>query len=460
VIAPKEREFYRTLFHLMLVVALQNVVAYSVNVADNIMLGNYSQAALSGAATVNQIQFLVQSVATSIGDAIVMINAQYYGKGQLSPMRSVAGTGLRVGLIVGVFVFLLTSLFPSELLGLFTSDPEIIAAGTEYLQLMRFTYLLYILSTILLAALRGVGTVNIAFALSGMSLILNVCINYTLIFGHFGFPELGIQGAAIGTLTARTIELLVVIFYILRVDKKLRLFAENPFRRDSALSRDFHRVALPVVATSFIWCLATPIQTGILGHLSSDAIAANSVSSTMFQYTKVVTQGACSAAAVMVGRLVGTGMTTKPQLRPYVRRLQLIFLGLGIVLGGVLYLIRGPILSLYALSTEAMALADSLMKLMVLIFLGMSYQMPTLFGIVRGGGDTRFNMINNLVFTWGVVMPLSFAAAFWWKLPVFWVVFFLNCDQLLKCVPAFLYANSYRWVHVLTRDTEKEEETQ
>jgi putative MATE family efflux protein len=444
----------------MLVVALQNVVAYSVNVADNIMLGNYSQAALSGAATVNQIQFLVQSVATSIGDAIVMINAQYYGKGQLSPMRFVAGTGLRVGLIVGVFVFLLTSLFPSELLGLFTTDPEIIAAGTEYLQLMRFTYLLYILSTILLAALRGVGTVNIAFALSGMSLILNVCINYTLIFGHFGFPELGIQGAAIGTLTARTIELLVVIFYILRVDKKLRLFAENPFRRDPALSRDFHRVALPVVATSFIWCVATPIQTGILGHLSSDAIAANSVSSTMFQYTKVVTQGACSAAAVMVGRLVGTGMTTKPQLRPYVRRLQLIFLGLGIVLGGVLYLIRGPILSLYALSPEAMALADSLMKLMVLIFLGMSYQMPTLFGIVRGGGDTRFNMINNLVFTWGVVMPLSFAAAFWWKLPVFWVVFFLNCDQLLKCVPAFLYANSYRWVHVLTRETEKEEETQ
>jgi putative MATE family efflux protein len=455
VIAPKEREFYRTLFHLMLVVALQNVVAYSVNVADNIMLGNYSQAALSGAATVNQIQFLVQSVATSIGDAIVMINAQYYGKGQLSPMRSVAGTGLRVGLIVGIFVFLLTSLFPGELLGLFTSDPEIIAAGTEYLQLMRFTYLLYILSTILLAALRGVGTVNIAFALSGMSLIINVCINYTLIFGHFGFPELGIQGAAIGTLTARTIELLVVIFYILRVDKKLRLFAENPFRRDPALSRDFHRVALPVVATSFIWCLATPIQTGILGHLSSDAIAANSVSSTMFQYTKVVTQGACSAAAVMVGRLVGTGMTTKPQLRPYVRRLQLIFLGLGIVLGGVLYLIRGPILSLYALSPEAMALADSLMKLMVLIFLGMSYQMPTLFGIVRGGGDTRFNMINNLVFTWGVVMPLSFAAAFWWKLPVFWVVFFLNCDQLLKCVPAFLYANSYRWVHVLTRETEE-----
>jgi Na+-driven multidrug efflux pump len=95
------------------------------------------------------------------------------------------------------------------------------------------------------------------------------------------------------------------------------------------------------------------------------------------------------------------------------------------------------------------------MKLMVLIFLGMSYQMPTLFGIVRGGGDTRFNMINNLVFTWGVVMPLSFAAAFWWKLPVFWVVFFLNCDQLLKCVPAFLYANSYRWVHVLTRETEE-----
>jgi putative MATE family efflux protein len=450
----KDRDFYRTLFHLMLVVALQNVVAYSVNVADNIMLGNYSQAALSGAATVNQIQFLVQSAATSIGDAIVMINAQYYGKGQTSPMRAVAGTGLRVGLLLGIAVFLVTSLFPAQLLGLFTADAEIIAAGTDYLSLMRFTYLLYILSAILLASLRGVGTVNIAFALSGMSLVVNVCINYTLIFGHFGFPALGIRGAAIGTLTARALELAVVLFYVLRVDRKLQLFRENPFRRNAALARDFHKVALPVVITSFIWCLATPIQTGILGHLSSDAIAANSVSSTMFQYMKVVTQGACSAAAVMVGRLVGSGLTTKAQLRPYVRSLQLLFVGLGVLLGGVLFLIRGPILSLYALSPTAMALADTLMKLMVLIFLGMSYQMPTLFGIVRGGGDTRFNMFNNLIFTWGVVMPLSFAAAFWWKLSVPWVVFLLNCDQLLKCIPAFLYSNSYRWVHVLTRDEE------
>lgn len=124
---------------------------------------------------------------------------------------------------------------------------------------------------------------------------------------------------------------------------------------------------------------------------------------------------------------------------------------LGLVLGGVLLAIRTPLLQLYVLSPSAKMLSYQLLGLMTAIFIGMAYQMPVSTGIIRGGGETRFNMHLNLISTWGIVMPLSFAAAFWWKLPVFWVVFFLNSDQLFKCIPIFYYANSYRWIHVLTR---------
>ena len=151
----QEGSFYRHLFHLILVVSLQNILAYSVNVADNIMLGSYSQAALSGAATVNQIQFLVQQITVAIGDAMVMLNAQYWGKGQTSPIRRLTGIALKVGLVFGLFVLVLTALLPRHLLSLFTTDAAILAAGAEYLSVLKFSYLFYIVTTILIAFLRS-----------------------------------------------------------------------------------------------------------------------------------------------------------------------------------------------------------------------------------------------------------------------------------------------------------------
>lgn len=447
----RDKQFYHSFFHLLLIVALQNVVAYSVNMADNLMLGSYSQTALSGAAAVNQLQFLVQQATIAIGDAMVMLNAQYWGRHELSPIRTVTGIALKIGFLFGIGMFALTALFPSTLVRIFISDEQIVAAGTEYLILLKFTYLFYILSAILMAALRSVETVNISFGISIMSLIVNVCINYILIFGRFGLPELGIFGAAVGTLTARILEFGVVLFYILRADQRLRLFSENPFRRDKELQADYRRVAIPVICTNMLWSIATPIQTAILGRLSSDAIAANSVATTVFQYLKVVTVSEASSTSVIMGRIIGSGVTKPNQLRPYVRSLQTVFLILGCALGGILLLIRRPLLSMYALTPDAMLLASQLILLMAFIFVGMAYQMPVASGIIRGSGDIKFSMYTNLISTWAIVMPLSFAAAFWWKLPVFWVVFLLNSDQLFKCIPVAIRANRYKWVHILTR---------
>lgn len=383
---------------------------------------------------------------------MVMLNAQYWGKRELTPIRSVTGIALKCGFIFGIAMMILTALFPAQLVAIFTSDQQIIAAGVEYLTLMKFTYLFYILTTIMIAALRSVETVNISFGISVMGLIVNVCINYLLIFGRFGFPELGIRGASVGTLIARILEFCVVLFYISKMDKRLRLFSENPFRRNKTLQTDYFRVTVPVLCTNMLWSIATPIQTAILGRLSADAIAANSVSTTVFQYLKVITVSEASSTSVVMGRTIGSGMTKPQQLRPYVRALQAIFLTIGIILGGVLLLIRVPLLSIYSLTPEAMLLANQLIMLMALIFVGMAYQMPVASGIIRGSGDTRFSMYTNLISTWGIVMPLSFAAAFWWKLSPFWVVVFLNSDQIFKCIPVAIWANKYKWIHVLTRE--------
>ena len=216
----KDKTFYRTLFSMMIVVALQNVVTYSVNMVDNIMLGRLSQEALSGAATVNQIFFMVDQFALSIGNTLVAIAAQYWGQKKLQPIRTLTGIALKLGLIVSAVIIAICAFFPDQVLRIFTNSPEIIAEGKQYLFIIMWTFALFIVSNILMAALRAVGTVKIAFYTSLVSLGINAFGNYVLIYGKLGFPELGIRGAAISTLIARIAELLIVVIYIAKVDKK------------------------------------------------------------------------------------------------------------------------------------------------------------------------------------------------------------------------------------------------
>ena len=444
----RDKAFYQTLFPLLVTLALQNIAAYSVNMLDNIMLGVYSQAALSGAATVNQVFFVVQQFALSLGDGAVVLGSQYWGQHRPEPICKVTGEALKAGMISGTVIVLLCGLFPEQLLSLFTKDPVLIREGTAYLALLKWTFLLFTITSILMAALRSTGTVKISFYISLISLIINGSVNYTLIFGHFGFPEMGIRGAAIGTLTARTAELLIILCYLLR-DRKLRLFSGRLFHIEPELRNDYYRVEIPLMISQMLWAVTVPIQTAILGHLSSDAIAANSVATTFYQYLKVIIQAMSSASAVMIGISIGKGEMER--IKSDARTLSVIDLGISAVLALALFLLRRPLLSIYHLNETAMSWADSLIILLSGIMLGMGYQMPVSIGIMRGAGDARFVMIMNLISVWGIVMPLSFLSAFVWHWPVVAVVAAIQSDQVFKCVPVFLRFRSYRWIRKLTR---------
>lgn len=444
----KEKGFFYGWASLMALIASQNLVAYSVNMADNVMLGSYSQSALSGAAIVNQIFFVVQFLANALGEGIVVLGSQYWGKKDLPPIRRCIGIALRLGALAGSAVLALCFLWPRGLLSLFTSDPLILLEAQKYLQILQFTFPVFILSTILYAGLRSVGSVKIAFCNSVLSLGINVVCNYLFIYGNFDCPEMGIQGAAVGTVIARIAELAIVLLYLAR-ESRLRLFSQKLFARDSQLEKDYFRVTTPILGAQLLWALTTPTQTAILGHLSADAIAANSVATTFYQYLKVIVQAMCSATAVTIGRIVGRGDLCR--VREAGRTLSVIFVLVGLVLGAGLYLLRLPLLSFYELNPQAMELADQLMAVMSVVMVGMSYQMPVSSGIIRGGGDPRYGFVTNLISTWGIVMPLSFLGAFVWKLPVVQVVMLLQSDQIFKVIPAFCWYRSYRWIRKLTR---------
>ena len=258
---------------------------------------------------------------------------------------------------------------------------------------------------------------------------------------------MGTKGAAVGTLVARILELVIVVIYLIFADHKLKLFCKDFLHFTKEEFSRFFKILWPSFLSNTLWALATPIQTGILGRLSADAIAANSVSTTMFQYLKVITIGEASASAVLIGTTIGENRGTT-KVKEYSKTLQVIYLIIGSVLGISLFFLRIPLLSLYDLTQNAYQMADQILIILSIVMVGMSYQMPTGIGIIKGGGDVKYMMYLNLISTWAIVMPLSFLGAFVWKLPVPMVVLLLNSDQLFKCIPTYLYVKKDQWIKV------------
>ena len=297
----RKTSFYRNFFCIYFPLVLQNVITLSVNLADNIMLGAYSETALSGVAAANQIQFIYQQLLAALGDGLVIFCSQYWGKRATEPMKKISAAAMHLALGIAVILFSLISLFPYQAIHIFTTDEPIIREGMTYLNIIRFTYLFFAVTQILLATLRSTEVVKIALWLSVMTFFVNCSINYALIFGHFGAPRLGCACAAIGTLAARILETAVIILYLSRrshTSPGLQLHIKDYLRTDRVLRNDYLKITLPILAVQGLWGLNTALQTVILGHMTAAAIAANSVASTLFLLAKSAAVGAASTASV------------------------------------------------------------------------------------------------------------------------------------------------------------------
>ncbi len=426
----------------------QNVVTISVNLADNMMLGAYGEASLSGVSAVNQVQFILQQVLMALGDCVVMFGSQYWGKRETEPICKVGAIGIRAGLALAAGPFLIVSAAPPGAMNQFTEDAAIQQQGMMYLSVIRFSYFFFALTAMMLALLRSVEIVGIAFWLSVMTLFVNCGINYVLIYGNFGAPELGVVGAAIGTLTARILECAEVCINDLKKQKVLRVRSRDLLRTEATLSGRFLKRAAPMSALKASWGLNVALQTVILGHMTASAIAANSAASTLFLMAKSAAVGAAAATSTIIGKAVGTGDAELTM--EYSRKLQRLFVVIGICSGAFLFFIRIPVLSVYELSDEAAELANQFLLVLCVICATMSYQMPTNSGIIKGGGAVQYSVKLDFISTWCIVIPVSFFMAFMVKASPIVVVWCLNADQVFKCVPAYIHSHYGNWIKKLT----------
>ena len=435
-ILTRDIGFYMTFFPLLFVVMLQQLAALAVNLVDNIMLGTYTELALSGATLVNQIQFTLQQIAAGIGMGIVVLASQYWGQRRTEPIKRIINIGVKFGLLIGIIFFLLTKLFPVQVLSLFTNDKAVIDEGVRYLNIICWTYLIFSVSNSLMYSLQSVETAMVGTVMSISTICINMCLNYCLIFGNFGAPEMGVAGAAIATLVSRIVELIIILFYVFKMDKKLSIKPVELLRFDTSYLADYIRVSTPIVVSGGLWGVAQAAQTAVLGHISATVIAANSIATVIFQIFAVV------------GKTIGEGKLS--MVRSYAKTMQIIFLLIGVIFGGLMFLCKNVIVNLYTVSAETKELTIMFLTILSITTIGTCYEYPVESGIIAGGGVTKYAALIDNLFMWLFTIPAAYLSAFVFQFPPAVTFCFLKADQLLKCIPNFIVCNRYRWVRILT----------
>ena len=445
----RDASFYRTFFPLLFVIVLQQLAALAVNLADNIMLGRYSELALSGASLVNQLQFTLQQIAAGIGMGIVVLAAQYWGQKRTGPIKKIISLGVKCGFFSGVLFFAISQLAPAGVLGLFTGDEAVIGEGMRYLKVICWTYPVFGLSNSLMYALQSVETAMIGTVMSCSTICINVSLNYCFIYGNFGAPELGIVGAAVATLVSRLVELGIILVYILFLDKKLHMKLWELLRWDGTYLQDYLKVSTPIVISGLLWGVAQAAQTAIPGHMSATAIAANSIAIILFEIFAVLGAACANTASVVTGKTIGAGKLDK--VKAYSKTMQGIFLLGGLFSGGMLFLCKDWIVNFYTVSPEVKAMAVDFMTVLSVASIGSCYEYPVEGGIIAGGGSTKYAAVVDNLFMWLFTIPSAALSAFVFQFPPVVTFAFLKADQILKCIPNCITCNRYRWVKRLTR---------
>ncbi|MBR2879512.1 MAG: MATE family efflux transporter, partial [Oscillospiraceae bacterium] len=397
-IFTKNREFYKTFFRLLIIISLQQLAALAVNMVDNIMLGRYTELALSGATLVNQIQFTLQQVSAGVGLGIVVLASQYWGQRRIEPIKKIIGVGMKVGLLIGLVFFLLSYFYPHFVLSLFTNDETVIAEGLKYLRIICWTYLIFAISNSLMYSLQGVETAGVGTVMSISTIIINLCLNYCFIYGNFGAPEMGIRGAALATLISRSVELLIILIYIFVFDKKLKIELLDLISLDFTYFGDYIKVAAPVVISGALWGIAQAAQTAVLGHISASVIAANSIAVIIFQIFAVVGMSCANVASVVMGKTVGEGKLSL--VRSYSKTMQAIFIILGVTSAILLFSFKDVIIGFYSVSEETKKLAIQFICVLSVSTIGTCYEYPVESGIIAGGGHTKYQAYADNLFMW------------------------------------------------------------
>ena len=416
-----------------------------VGACDAIMLGKLSQDAMSAVSLATQVTFVFNLFMFAFMAGENMFVAQYYGKGDYTGISQVFSLVTKICGCIAVVFLAGTLFFPEQLMRILTNEETLIVLGSEYLRVIGISYVFSGIAQIFLAIMKNCGAVNMSTLINGVMVILNIALNAVFIFGLSGFPKMGIKGAALATVLATVVQFLWSVGYVLcrirAVKFSLRSCEKKLFGR-------FWQKTVPLLINNLAWGIGFSMYSVIMGHLGTDAVAANGIANISKNLVVCFCLGLGNAGSIIVGNRLGADrLQEAKEVGETLTKTAIIA---GIVSGLVLIALSPFITKMVDLTPTARGYLQKMLLISSYYIAGKSVNCMTIGGIFAAGGDSKFGMMCDSVTLWCIIVPLGCICAFILKLPVMVVYFVLNLDEIIKLPVVYKHYKKYKWIKNLT----------
>ena len=440
----RDKSFYKQALAIAIPISIQSMITIGVNLMDNIMVGSLGETVLSGTSLANQYVSIFHICCMGIGMGTSVMTARFWGMRDLEALKKSITLMLRFCIGLAILFTIPAILMSPALMRLYTPDKSVIAQGILYYRWIWPCFILQGMSLTCTIVLRSVGQVKLPLYSSIGAFFVNIFFNYVFIFGKFGMPRMEIQGAAIGTLIARLFEFCIICGYFVLGDKRIGYRIRDIGKRCRELFWEYVNIGVPVFISDALLALGSTAVAMIMGRISKEFVSANSITFVTQQLSTVMIQGVCQAGCIVTGHTLGRGDKKKAQEQAWT------FLLLGIIIGAfagvIIMVISETVIGCYNIQEETKAIARQLMAAISIIVVFQSTNSIMMKGVLRGGGDTKFLMVADILFLWVVSVPLGALAGLYWRMSAFWIYFFLKIDQVLKSFWCVFRLKSEKWM--------------
>lgn len=446
----KDRTFLREMLTIALPISLQQLINASLNMIDVVMVGQLGETSIAAIGLANQVFFVMILLLFGTTSGMSIFTAQFWGKQEIEPIRKVLGMSVLVSSMIALLFSVSAVFAPHVLLGFYTNDKEVIEIGSQYLRIVALSYIPVAIATAYSAVLRSIQLIRIAVIASATALLFKTILGYILIFGHFGFPALGVRGAAIGTASGWILELILLFILIYTQKTPLAASLSQMFSFEFSFFTRVLRTAAPAIVNELFWSVGITTYNAIYARIGTDAIAAVQVNATIEELAFVVFIGLGNACGVMVGNRIGAKRTDEAY--ETVRRIAILSILSAWLVGLGVFLSRNWVVGLYDLSPSGEFNVRTLMLVMACVLWIRMFNFVTFVGALRAGGDTRFALFMEILSIWGIGVPIAYLGAFILDLPVYYVYLMVIVEEIVKAFVSIWRIRSKKWIHDLVNE--------
>ncbi|HAV76005.1 MAG TPA: MATE family efflux transporter [Anaerolineae bacterium] len=440
-------EYFLELRRIAVPIIVQQFMFSALNMLGVLLVGQKGDNAVAAVGLAGQIAFILNLVHFGIISGAAMFTAQFWGRRDIPNLRRVLGLCLMLAMSASLVFFSLSQIFPRQILEIYSKDNAVITLGTEYIRTFSWTFVFFAITFSYALVMRSTGNVKTPTLVSVFALGISTFLSYALIFGKFGLPELGIQGAAVAAVVARVIECITLLTIIYTRQSPVAASLRELTDFDTKFFAKVIKPVLPVILNELFWALGITTYNIIYGRIGTASFAAMSIVATIEQIAFVLFIGIANGTSVLVGNRIGAGNEDEA-FRYAGRSLGLGILG-GIFMGIFLQIVKAPVLSLYNVSPEVIQNAGNIINVVTVFMWVRINNMTIVIGVLRAGGDTRFSLLLDGFIIWIVGVPMAYIAAFVLHLPVYFVYFFAMSEETVKWLLGVYRYRSRKWINNL-----------